>query len=102
MSKKEEKIFKEEEAAERRDKRNSAPPDNYGDNYVTGSEKLRTQGKGDSYRVMKGWYSKEITEKFNRIFKKRQKQYDQNVDRTEHPGFDKSGTGTIPPEFEDE
>jgi len=101
MSKKEEKIFKEEEAAERRGKRNSAPPDNHGDNYVTGQEKIRTQGKGDSYRVMKGWYSKEVTEKFNRIFKKRQKQYNQNVDHTEKLDFDE-GSGTIPPEFEDE
>jgi len=101
MSKKDEKIFKAEQSAKKRKQRDCTPQDNYGDNYVTGQEKLRTQGKGGSYRVISGWYSKEMTDKFNRIFKKRQKEYTQNVDHTEKPEFDE-GSGTIPPEFEDE
>jgi len=60
-------IAKSEESASLRKQRNSTPPDNHGDQYVTGTEKLYTQGKG-AYRVIKGWYSKAMTEKFNRIF----------------------------------
>ena len=63
-------IAKKESDHKRNTKKNCTPSDNYGERYVTGTEKLRTQGKGDSYRVIEGWYSAEMTERFNQIFKK--------------------------------
>ena len=72
------KIAKAESDAKRHKKKSCKPQDNKGDGYVTGLEKMRTQGKGDKFRVIEGWYSDEMTEKFNKIFKKRQKQWDDN------------------------
>ena len=96
MSKKDKKIFQAEEASKRRKERNCTPPDNRGDNYVTGQEKLRTQGKGSKYRVIKGWYSDEMTNRFNKIFgrmqndaDKLQEEYKKNTTATPIPKFDK-------------
>ena len=102
MSKRDEKIAKAEADAKRQKKKSCKPPDNYGDNYVTGMEKLRTQGKGDSYRVLEGWYSDETKKKFDKIFKKRQKEWEQNTTTTIPPEFDEEGSGTIPPEFDED
>tara|TARA_Y100000593_G_C4187042_1_gene274915 strand:- start:289 stop:573 length:285 start_codon:yes stop_codon:yes gene_type:complete len=85
-SDKDKKRQKLEEAAKRRAKRNCAPTDNTGDRYVTGMEGQVTQGKGSKYRVIEGWYSDEMTKKFNRIFKRRHKEYEDN--KTETPPVD--------------
>ena len=72
------KIAKAESDAKRHKKKSCKPQDNKGDGYVTGLEQMRTQGKGDKYRVIEGWYSEEMTDKFNKIFEKRHKQWDEN------------------------
>ena len=59
-SKKEKYIAKKLSDAKRNTKKNCTPTDNYGERYVTGAEKLRTQGMGDSYRVIEGWYSEKM------------------------------------------
>lgn len=38
--------------------------------HITGTEKLKTQGKGDNYRPLPGWYSKETKKKLEKIFEK--------------------------------
>ena len=88
-SDKDKKIAKAESDAKRNKKKSCRPKDNYGDRYVTGYEKLRTQGKGDSYRVIDGWYSDEMTKRFNKIFKKRQKEYEESSTATPPPKYDK-------------
>ena len=72
MSKKIDKqIAKKESDNKRHAKKNSRPHDNYGDQYVTGLERMRTQGKGDKLRDADGaWYSQEVTDRLNKIFKK--------------------------------
>ena len=77
-TKKDKKIAKAESDAKRNKKKNCSPTDNYGERYVDPIKNRRTQGKGDKYRVIEGWYSDEMTEKFNKIFKKRQKQWAEN------------------------
>ena len=72
-----------EASAKRRKQRSCKPPDNYGDNYVTGMEKLRTQGKGSNYRNIPGWYSDEMTERFNKIFNRSQENQDNEEDGQE-------------------
>jgi len=88
MSKKDKIIAKAEADAKRQKKKGCIPPDNYGDRYVTGQEKLRTQGKGGRYRVLEGWYSDEMRDKFNKIFDKRQEEYKKNTNSTDPPEFD--------------
>lgn len=53
---------------DRRNKKSSAITDGQ---YVDGSERKVTQGKGDKYRPISGWYSEEITERLNKIFGKK-------------------------------
>ena len=68
-SKRDEQIAFQESESKRTKKKNSSPPDNYGDRYVTGLEKLRTQGKGDKNRIVStDWYSDEITTRLERIY----------------------------------
>ena len=64
-------IAKSEESAALRKKRNSTPPDNHGDRYVTGTERQVTQGKGDNYRNIPGWYSDEVSERLKKIYGKK-------------------------------
>jgi hypothetical protein len=71
-SKKDKRIAEQEDTAKRNKKKNSSP-DRYNDPV---KDTYRTQGKGDRYRVIDGWYSDEMTEKFNKIFKERQKQWE--------------------------
>ena len=53
--------------AERQKRKNCHP----GNDKVTGLDNLRTQGKGDKLRDADGeWYSDEIKERLNKIFKK--------------------------------
>ena len=66
------KIKKLEHQAELRKKRSAVPQDNYGDRYVTGMEKLRTQGKGDDYRDIPGWYSDDVKERLDKIYGKKE------------------------------
>ena len=89
-SKKDKKIAKAESDAKRNKKKSGRPTDNYGERYVTGLEGMRTQGKGSRYRVIDGWYSDEMTKKFNKIFKERQKQWES--DSTPSPEFDEKKT----------
>ena len=42
-----------------------------GRSQVTGLEGLRTQGKGDKYRPISGWYSDETKKKMEKIFGKK-------------------------------
>ena len=65
---------------ERQNKKSCKPTDNYGDRYVTGLEKLRTQGKGSRVRDITGWFSDEITEKLRRIYDKEGTKEDQKAD----------------------
>jgi len=89
-SKRDKAKAKAESEAKRQQAKSSRPYDNYGDHYVTGLEKMRTQGKGDKYRVLDGWYSDEMTKKFNKIFEKRQKEWES--DSTSAPEFEKKKT----------
>ena len=50
-----------------RNKKKNCKPDQY-NNPV--KDTLVTQGKGSHYRVIPGWYSDEMTERFNKIFKR--------------------------------
>ena len=75
-------IAKKESDTKRNKKKDCSPTDNYGERYVTGKEKERTQGKGDSYRIIDGWYSDEMTEKFNKIFNRRKKEWKKNSTTT--------------------
>ena len=82
------RIAKAESDHKRNKKKNCKPVDNYGDRYVTGYEKLRTQGKGDRYRDIKGWYTDEVTERLNKIFDRRQDEYNQNITSTQPPEYE--------------
>ena len=73
------RIAKAESDHKRNKKKNCKPTDNSGDRYVTGLEKMRTQGKGDRYRDIEGWYSDEITERLNKIFNHRKKEFGRNI-----------------------
>ena len=67
------KIAKREADLARQKKKSCKPKDNYGDNYVTGMEKLRTQGKGDRYRDTDStWYSDEVGERLKKIYGKKE------------------------------
>ena len=91
-SKKDKRIAKAESELKRHQKKSGRPADNTGERYVTGMEGYRTQGKGDKYRVIDGWYSDEMKEKFNKIFEKRQKEYKDNSTATPPPKFDEKET----------
>ena len=71
-SNRDKQIAQSEESAARRKQRNSTPPDNHGDRYVTGTEKQVTQGKGDNYRNIPGWYSDEVSERLKKIYGKKE------------------------------
>ena len=64
-------ISKWESDQARNKKKNCTPTDNYGERYVTGLEKHRTQGKGDKNRDISGWYSDEITKRLEEIYGKK-------------------------------
>ena len=66
-------IAKKQEDAARNKKKSSIPQDNYGSNYVDPAAKTRTQGKGDKYRNLPGWYSEEVTKRLEEIFGKKKK-----------------------------
>ena len=98
-SDKDKKIAKAESELKRHQKKSGRPDDNTGERYVTGMEGLRTQGKGSKYRVIKGWYSDEMTDRFNKIFgrmqddaEKLQKEYKENATITPIPEFDEKKT----------
>tara|TARA_Y100000310_G_C19955989_1_gene479047 strand:- start:128 stop:400 length:273 start_codon:yes stop_codon:yes gene_type:complete len=55
---------------ERQKKKSCKPTDNHGDNYVSGWEGFRSQGKGDRVRDITGWHTAEITERLRRIYGK--------------------------------
>ena len=82
-SKADKSIAKAESEKARHKKKNCTPTDNYGDRYVTGMEKLRTQGKGDKNRDVPGWYSDEVTKTLEKIFGKKGKKKKKKV-KTEH------------------
>ena len=73
-SKRDKQIAKIESDEARHKKKNCTPTDNYGDRYVTGLEKLRTQGKGDKNRDVPGWYSDDVTERLDKIYGKKKAQ----------------------------
>jgi len=91
-SDKDKAIAKAESEAKRQKKKSGRPDDNTGERYVTGYEGQRFQGKGDSYRVIDGWYSDEMKKKFDKIFEKRQKEYKDNSTATPPPKFDEKET----------
>ena len=70
-TKKDKAVEKQKSEAERHKKKSCTPPDNYGDQFVTGWEKLRQSGKGDKYRSISGWYSEEMTKRMEKIFGKK-------------------------------
>ena len=61
-----------------RNKKKSSKPERY-NNPV--KDTLRTQGKGGRYRVIPGWYSDEMTERFNKIFKRMHDEKKENADK---------------------
>jgi len=87
-SDKDKAIDKAKSEAKRHKKKSGRPTDNTGERYVTGMEGLRTQGKGMRIRDISGWHSPSITEKLNKIFNKRQKEYRDNTSITPIPEFD--------------
>ena len=91
-SDKDKKIAKAESELKRHQKKSGRPTDNTGERYVTGMEGLRTQGKGMRNRDITGWHSEETTEKLNKIFNKRQKEYKENTSTTPLPKFDEKET----------
>ena len=62
------RIAKKESDEARNKKKDTTPPDNYGDRYVTGLEKMRTQGKGTRIRDIGGWDSDEVTDRLRKIY----------------------------------
>ena len=78
----EKKIAKAAADAVRQSKKDCTPTDNYGERYVTGTEKLRTQGKGDRCRDPE-WYSDEITARLRKIYGKEEKEKEANEADTE-------------------
>ena len=95
MSSKKDKWIAKKESDAKRNKKKNSKPERYNDPV---KDTLRTQGKGSRYRVLPGWYSDEMTKKFNRIFKKRQKEWDSTS--TPYPSHDKDVSGTIPPDYD--
>jgi len=98
-SKKDKKIAKAESELKRQQKKSGRPDDNTGERYVTGMEGFRAQGKGSKYRVIEGWYSEEMTAKFNKIFgrmqddaEKLQEEFKENATITPTPKFDEKET----------
>lgn len=98
-SKKDKKIAKAESELKRQQKKSGRPDNNTGERYVTGMEGFRTQGKGSKYRVIEGWYSEEMTARFNKIFgrmqddaEKLQKEFKKNSTVTPLPEFDEKKT----------
>ena len=85
---KDRRIAKAESDAKRNKKKDCKPTDNYGDRYVTGYEKLRTQGKGDKVRDISGWYSDKVSQRLNIIFNRRQKEYKENTSTTPLPEYE--------------
>ena len=81
-------IAKVESNTKRNKKKSCKPTDNYGDRYVTGYEKQRTQGKGDRNRDISGWYSDEVSQRLNIIFNRRQKAYSENTSATPLPEYE--------------
>jgi hypothetical protein len=66
-------VAQAESNRERNKKKDSTPPGNYSDKYVTGYEKYHAAGKGDKNRDIKGWHSDEVTEKLRKIYGKEKK-----------------------------
>tara|TARA_Y100001938_G_C8062020_1_gene417880 strand:- start:52 stop:348 length:297 start_codon:yes stop_codon:yes gene_type:complete len=87
-SDKDKQIARSESEAKRQKAKSGKPEDNYGEKYVTGLEGYRAQGKGTKVRDTSGWFSEETTEKLNKIFKRKQKEYKDNRDMTPIPEFD--------------
>ena len=87
-SDKDKAIDKAQSEAKRQKKKSARPDDNTGERYVTGMEGYRAQGKGMKIRDISGWHSDETTEKLNKIFNRRQKEYRDNTDITPIPEFD--------------
>ena len=59
------RIAKKESDIERNKKKSGRPTDG---RWVTGLEKMRTQGKGDKNRDLSGWMSEEVTQRLKEIF----------------------------------
>ena len=95
MSSEKDKRIAKAESDAKRQKKKSSTPERYNDPV---KDTLRTQGKGGRYRVIPGWYSDEMTRKFNKIFKKRQKEWDSTS--TPDPKYD-DVSSTIPPKFDE-
>ena len=91
-SDKDKAIDKARSEAKRHKKKSGRPDDNTGERYVTGMEGYRAQGKGMKIRDISGWHSPKITEKLNKIFNKRQKEYKENTSTTPLPKFDEKET----------
>ena len=59
------RISKKESDIERNKKKSCKPTDQ---RWVDGLEKMRTQGKGDKNRDLRGWMSDEVTQLLKEIF----------------------------------
>jgi len=87
-SDKDKAMDKAESESKRHKKKSGRPDDNTGERYVTGFEGQRFQGKGTKVRDISSWHSYETTEKLNKIFNRRQKEYRDNTSITPIPEFD--------------
>ena len=81
-------IDKAQSDRKRHKKKSGRPEDNTGEKYVTGLEGYRSQGKGTKVRDISSWHSEEVTEKLNKIFNRKQKEYRDNASITPIPEFD--------------
>jgi hypothetical protein len=69
LSSKRDKWIAKKESDAARNKLKSSKPEQY-NNPVR--DTIRTQGKGDNYRDIPGWFSDEITERLKKIYGKKE------------------------------
>ena len=68
LSTKRDQWIAKKESDDVRNKKKSSKPERYNNPL---KDTLVTQGKGDNYRDLKGWFSDEITERLRKIYGKK-------------------------------
>ena len=71
-------IAKKESDAKRNKLKSGRPTDG---RWVDGLEKMRTQGKGDKNRDLRGWMSQEVTDRLKEIFGGKEKKEKKATDK---------------------
>ena len=78
LSSPKDKLYAKKEADAARNKKKNSSPERITDHLT---DQLRTQGNGSRYRVIPGWYSDEMGERFNKIFKRIHDEKEENADK---------------------